>query len=186
MIYQQIDGVAMGSPLGPLFANIFMSELEKTLIPKVEDKLNTWTRYVDDTFAFIRRDEIKKVEDILNSFESKIQFTHEEEKDNIISFLDVQIKRLNDKLETNIYRKKTNTDLYINWYSHAPEIWKLGTLRNLVKRAITICSTPDALEKELKYLKKVFCETNQYPYKVVDGIIDNETKKQKEISEEER
>ncbi len=24
-IYQQIDGVAMGSPLGPLFANIFMS-----------------------------------------------------------------------------------------------------------------------------------------------------------------
>ncbi len=28
-IYQQIDGVAMGSPLGPLFANIFMSFHEK-------------------------------------------------------------------------------------------------------------------------------------------------------------
>ena len=24
-LYQQVDGVAMGSPLGPLFANIFMS-----------------------------------------------------------------------------------------------------------------------------------------------------------------
>jgi hypothetical protein len=29
-IYQQIDGVAMGSPLGPLFANIFMSFHEKS------------------------------------------------------------------------------------------------------------------------------------------------------------
>ncbi len=27
--YDQVDGVAMGSPLGPLFANIFMSHLEK-------------------------------------------------------------------------------------------------------------------------------------------------------------
>lgn len=185
-IYQQLDGVAMGSPLGPLFANIFMSELEKTLIPKVEGKLNMWTRYVDDTFAFIRRDEIKNVEVILNSFESKIQFTHEEEKDNNISFLDVQIKRLNDKLETSIYRKKTNTDLYINWYSHAPEIWKIGTLRNLLKRAITICSNPDVLEKEVNHLKKVFCETNQYPYKVVGDIIDDEIKKQRETSEEEK
>ena len=29
-IYQQIDDVAMGSPLGPLFANIFMSFHEKS------------------------------------------------------------------------------------------------------------------------------------------------------------
>ena len=27
--YDQIDGVAMGSPLGPLFANIFMDEFEQ-------------------------------------------------------------------------------------------------------------------------------------------------------------
>ena len=29
VLYQQIDGVAMGSPLGPLFANIFLSFHEK-------------------------------------------------------------------------------------------------------------------------------------------------------------
>ena len=91
-LYQQVDGVAMGSPLGPLFANIFMCKLENTAIPKVKDKLNTRTSYVDDTFAFIRRDEIKKVEEMLNAFESKIQFTHVEEKENTISFLNVQTK----------------------------------------------------------------------------------------------
>ena len=32
-IYQQVDGVVMGSPLGALFANIFMCELEDTVVP---------------------------------------------------------------------------------------------------------------------------------------------------------
>ena len=33
-IYDQIDGVAMGSPLGPILANIFMSHLESTALHK--------------------------------------------------------------------------------------------------------------------------------------------------------
>ena len=34
-IYIQIDGVVMGSPLGPVLANIFMAELESVLVPKL-------------------------------------------------------------------------------------------------------------------------------------------------------
>lgn len=30
-LYEQIHGVAMGSPLGPLLANVFMSSLEEKL-----------------------------------------------------------------------------------------------------------------------------------------------------------
>ena len=37
-IYKQIDGVSMESPLGPLLANIFMTELEKDIIQKLIDK----------------------------------------------------------------------------------------------------------------------------------------------------
>ena len=35
-IYIQIDGVAMGSPLAPLLADIFMIELERSLIPDLQ------------------------------------------------------------------------------------------------------------------------------------------------------
>ena len=45
----QIDGVAMGSPFGPVLANIFMVELEKILIPKLEKEVKLWRRFVDDT-----------------------------------------------------------------------------------------------------------------------------------------
>ena len=48
-IYIQIDGVAMGSPLGPVLANIFMVELEKIIIPKLEKEVKLWRRFVDDT-----------------------------------------------------------------------------------------------------------------------------------------
>ena len=30
-LYQQIDGVAMGSPLGPTIANFFLAHMEKTI-----------------------------------------------------------------------------------------------------------------------------------------------------------
>ena len=53
-IYMQKDGVAMSSPLGPVLAGIFMVNLERSLVPKLNVYLNFWRRYVDDTITFIK------------------------------------------------------------------------------------------------------------------------------------
>ena len=55
-VYQQIDGVAMGSPLGPLFANIFMSFNEKTWLHNYPSlfKPLLYRRYVDDCFLLFK------------------------------------------------------------------------------------------------------------------------------------
>ena len=50
-VYQQKDGVAMGSPLGPLLAGIFMTNLKRTLMPELEKFMKPWDRYVDDTIS---------------------------------------------------------------------------------------------------------------------------------------
>ena len=52
--FTQVDGVAMGSPLAPILANIFMVELERNLIPILKDNLSCWKRHVDDTIVFIK------------------------------------------------------------------------------------------------------------------------------------
>ena len=57
-IYIQCDRVAMGSPLGPLLANIFMISLEDNTLPKLELYLRNWKWYVDDTFAYLLPDKI--------------------------------------------------------------------------------------------------------------------------------
>ena len=166
----------MGSPLGPLFANIFMCELENTLIPKLS-MITNWMRYVDDTFAFIKPGEEEHVKNELDNYHQNIKFTYEMEKDGKLPFLDVMITKNEDtstSLETSVYRKVTNTDIYMNWKAHAPTTWKIATLKSLVKRAITISSTKKAAEQELKHVKNVFCNLNDYPEGLVERIITDE------------
>ena len=76
-IYMQNDGVAMGFPLAPVLANIFIVELEKTIMPSFSDKIKLWKRYVDDTSTFVKTDEIKDVLSSLNRCYSNIIFTME-------------------------------------------------------------------------------------------------------------
>ena len=94
----------MGSPLGALFANIFMCELENTVIPQLGDDIDSWTRYVDDTFAFIKPGRIELVKRKLNEFHENIKFTHELEKDKTIPFLDILIQMTGNRgIETSVY-----------------------------------------------------------------------------------
>ena len=50
-IYEQIDGVSMGSCLGPVSANIVMTELETVIVDTLfaANLLKFYIRYVDDT-----------------------------------------------------------------------------------------------------------------------------------------
>ena len=74
-IYTQIDGMAMGSPLGSIIAKTFMVELESMLVPKLNDHVNKWRRFVDDTFAYDKCGSIEYVLSVLNSFHDNIKFT---------------------------------------------------------------------------------------------------------------
>ena len=171
--YQQLDGVAMGSPLGPVLAGIFMVELETTIVPTLTEYLLFWKRYVDDTLCFVKKGFREHILAELNKFHNNITFTYEDETNNMISFLDVLLIKRDDSIDLAVYRKETNTDLYINWDAFAPEAWKTSTLRTLVKRAYKICTQDYLLEMELEHLKKVFIEVNNFPLAVVKRIFKN-------------
>ena len=140
-IHQQRDGVAMGSPLGPVLAGIIMVELENSIVPKMNSHLRFWKRYVDDTLTIAKEGSINHILQQLNSFHPNTQFTFEIESSGRIPFLDILIIRKKSSIETTVYRKCTDTGIYLNWFSFAPNTWKRGTLKNLVYRAYNICST---------------------------------------------
>ena len=54
-IYRQKFGTAMGSPVSPLVANMFMEQLERKLSATVPEDLRPklWKRYVDDSREII-------------------------------------------------------------------------------------------------------------------------------------
>ena len=65
-LYEQTHGVVMGSPLGPLLANVFMSSIEENL--EREGKLPFfYRRYVDDTLAIMPNIAINKVFGVLQT-----------------------------------------------------------------------------------------------------------------------
>ena len=89
---KQIDGLAMGSPLGPTFANIFLSYYEQIWLKNCpyEFKPVIYKRYVDDTFLLFRsKDRIEKFRGYLDCQHPNIKFTSEIEENNSISFLDI-------------------------------------------------------------------------------------------------
>ena len=73
--------MAMGSPLGPVLANIFMIELETSVIPNLSNKVKLWKRFVGDTYCLARLEYIDNILLALNSFHKNIKFTFEIEKD---------------------------------------------------------------------------------------------------------
>ena len=93
-IYTQIDGLAMGSSLVPLLANIFMMSLEEKVLPKVSNYLRYWKHYVDDTFAYVVPEKINFILKELNSYHPNLKFTYELEENNKITFLEVLLNRI--------------------------------------------------------------------------------------------
>ena len=170
-IYTQKDGVAMGSPIGPILSNIFMVDLETTVLPTLTSYMTNWKRYVDDTICYINENAIENVLTKLNSHHSNIKFTYEKEKDNKISFLDVLIERSEGTVTTSVFHKKTNSDIYLHWNSYAPTNWKRGTLRTLIQRAHRICSDRLVLNKEIEYIRRIFKVDNGYPEWVINDVI---------------
>ena len=163
-IYIQLHGVAIEAPLGPLLANVFMCSLEEEIVPTLKDSLVHWKRHVDETHAYTGPEKIDYVMKKLNTYHKQIQFICELEKYHCILVLDPSIRRLtNRKLEGKVFSKVTNTDIYMNWNSHAPMPWKTDTLKNLVRRSIIICSDQYPLEMELDHSKRIFVKIKLLP-----------------------
>ena len=103
----------------------------------------------------------KKINDLAQKMGS-IRFTIEREINNILPFLDVKVTRLNDKLLTEVYRKPTHSNRYLNFKSHHSLQNKKSVIRTLINRAFSHSSNDRALLSEFQHIKCVLIENN-YP-----------------------
>ena len=78
--YQQVEGAAMGSPLSPIVANIFMENFEKEALETAPHPPSLWKRFVDDTFVIIESQHKDEFFHHINSLDKNIKFTAETTK----------------------------------------------------------------------------------------------------------
>ena len=90
--YQQMEGAAMGSPLSPIVANIFMEHSEKEAMETAPHPPSLRKRFVDDTFVILESQHKDEFFHHINSLDANIKFTVETTKaDGSIPFLDILI-----------------------------------------------------------------------------------------------
>ena len=113
-LYKQVEGVAMGSPLGPLFANYYMSYLENSILVNTDSRPNIYARFVDD--IFIQAQSIDELHNLKAKFESNsiLKFTIELNNDNKLPFLDTLIDTTGNTFHTKVYHKPTDSGHCLN------------------------------------------------------------------------
>ena len=121
VLYEQCNGVSMGTSLGPVLPNIILTDFENVIIKALIKTftLKLYCRYVDDTLIMTKKDRIQHLLNLFKSFDINLRFTADTFNNGNIHFLDIKI--LNNG----------ETDIYIrHQYSTLCSISQLRTLEH--------------------------------------------------------
>ena len=120
--FEQRVGAAMGSPLSPIVANIYMEHFETKALETAPHPPSHWKRFVDDTFVILKTENKEESFQHINAIEDKIQFTGKNTReDGSVPFLDTLITAKSDgSLSTSIYGKPTRINQYLQWTATMP------------------------------------------------------------------
>ena len=152
--YCQVDGVAMGSPLGVLFANFFMGSIEDQVFAGME-RPDIYCRYIDDIFLKVKNEEEievlrRRLQDV-----SGLNFTVERSNNGTMPFLDVLVKQQDTAYNTSVYVKASNQGHCLNGDSECPQRYKDSTIGAYIRRALTHCSTWTQVHQEIERASQV-------------------------------
>ena len=171
--YNQIDGVAMGSPLAPVLANIFMGFHESKWLNEYNlNKPKFYLRYVDDILAaFDNEQDSLNLKKFLNNKDRNIKFTIEKQINHSIAFLDVFISGINNQnLTLQTYHKSTYTGLLLNFKSFTSFSYKTSVIKCLINRLLKICNNWNSFHNDIENIKSNLIK-NAYPPFLIDKVV---------------
>jgi len=121
--YKQISGTAMGTPMAPTVANVFMGWHESNLLSKspVPVDASCWKRYIDDVFLLWTntREELDDFVSFINSVHPSIKFTVTVSTSQV-PFLDLEIKFRDRYLISDLHTKETDAHNFVHFRSCHP------------------------------------------------------------------
>ncbi|CAF3691829.1 unnamed protein product [Rotaria sp. Silwood1] len=184
-IYSQINGVAMGSPLGPVSNNKLSNNSIKNFINnlnnKAADNLTISSNNKSLNSSTVNSNNIVFNNSINNLSTKSFNISNVASTSNSINNLsnmptiistnnNTQIS--SKSFATTIYRKPTYTGLITKWSSFVPHTYKVSTISSMVYRAIRICSSYDLMHEQFEFIEFIGIE-NGYP----EGFIKAQIRK---------
>ena len=142
-IFQQRDGAAMGSPMIPPYANIYMYMLERNTVYKYYQSgiLKLYRRFIDDIFIIVQCIDNEKILQLKNDFNNihpqiRLSWTEQSQKCN---FLDLTVwLSFKNHIHTNVYQKPLNIYAYLPYHSYHTNNQKSGFIKAEALRYLRI------------------------------------------------
>ena len=160
----------MGGPPSSVVAASYMKGTETTSLTTTSHPPKVWERHVDDVFSIIRKSNLHRFFQHINSLHHRKKFTMETEENSQLPFLDTLVQRNNDNtFSIRVYRKPTHADQYLKFTSYHLARTKENVITSLFDRAKNIISNPSHQEKEENHLTAVL-QANGYPKKFINTI----------------
>ena len=171
--YNQIDGVAIGSPLAPALGNIFMDFHESKWINEYNlNKARFYLRYVDDILAAFNNEQGSlNFLNFLNNRHPNIKSTIEKQINHSIAFLDVFVSAINaQNLTLQTYRNRPIQGLLLNFKSFTSFSYKISLIKCLIDRSFKICNNWNFFHNDIENVKFNLIK-NAYPPFLIDKVI---------------
>ncbi|XP_053400503.1 uncharacterized protein LOC128557292 [Mercenaria mercenaria] len=184
--YKQKHGAAMGLPVSPIAANLYMEDFEQRAISTAECPPELWFRYVDDMFTKMSINSIDSFTDHINSIDDEFKFTSEPEENDHLPYLDTDIYIKDDgSTKVKIYRKQTHTVQYLNFGSNHYIQHKRSVVRTLMYRAENIVSEPEDIKVKKHHISEAL-KVNGYKNWMLKIREQKDKNKEKKNSEKKR
>ena len=120
-VHQPISGTAIGTKFAPLYACIFMDQVEIKFLQTQKFQPLVWFRYIDDIFFIWThgKNSLKIFMMEFDNFNPNLKFIYELSEVRI-NFLDLNVKFSSGKLPTSLYVNPTDCHQYPHSQSSHP------------------------------------------------------------------
>ena len=156
----------MVSPPAPMVANEWLSKFDQ----RIKGDAVLCSRYMDDILRNINHRAVETKLNEIKNFHPSLKFTIERESDQSLPFLDMKLRREEQKLSSTWYTQTTDTGLTMNYHALSPVKCKRSVVSGSVHRIFNACSSWQNFLSSLEKAKHLL-EVNQYLPHFYDPII---------------
>jgi hypothetical protein len=176
-VYHQIDGTAMGTQTAPIYANIIVYVLERSVIAHFGHHLYLYRRFLDDVFAYIDPLFADEFMIRMNQLHPKLKFEFSTHPTEAI-FLDLNIhkgERFHGEegiFDLKVHQKSMNLYLYIPYTSFHTDDSKRSFIQTELMRYIRNSSN-QGYYNELKHTFYTRLRDRGYPHTFLEPIFNS-------------
>ena len=156
--FKQINGVAMGTKMGPSYANLFIGFIENKFFSNYHGpKPDLYKRYINDCIGATSssKEELNLFINAVNSFHPALKYTWEISENSLV-FLDIKLSINDNGLSTSVHYKPTDSHNYLLHSSSHPQHVKNAIPFSQFLRLRRLCSddTDNKCEEMCQFFKK--------------------------------